>query len=103
MSMLKKTAYASILAVLCVSGMATYAIEIDAAALYRFEDEADAIAVGELLTDSSGNERHAEAFGGAIDLVAGQLGQAGSFNQNLAFADFEDVDTSGDFTFALWM
>jgi hypothetical protein len=102
---LTRNRFAAMLLVLCMSSVMAQAIDIDAAALYRFEDQADAIAVGEFLTDASGNERHAEVFGGAIDLVAGQakLGQAGSFNANLAFRDFADVDTSGDFTFALWM
>ena len=105
MSMLTRNKFAAMLVVLCMSSVMAHAIEIDAAALYRFEEEADTIAVGEFLTDASGNERHAEAFGGVIGLVAGQarLGQAGSFNQSSAFVDFEDVDTSGDFTFALWM
>jgi len=105
MSMLTRNKFAAILLVLCVSGVMTHAIEIDAAALYRFEEQAETIAVGEFLTDASGKERHAEAFGGVIGLVAGKagLGQAGFFDQSSAFADFEDVDTSGDFTFALWM
>ena len=106
MSMLTRNQFAAILLVLCMSSVMAHAIEIyDAAALYRFEEEADTIAVGEFLTDASGNERHAEAFCGVIGLVAGQarFGQAGSFNQSSAFVDFEDVDTSGDFTFALWM
>ncbi|MCP4452853.1 MAG: hypothetical protein GY809_15435, partial [Planctomycetes bacterium] len=105
MRLFTRNRFVAMLLVLCVGGVATHAIDFNAAALYRFEDQADTIAVGEFLNDSSGNDRHLEASAGDISLVAGQdkFGQAVSFNGNLAFSDFEDVDTSGDFTFALWM
>jgi hypothetical protein len=59
MNMLTRNRFATVLLVLCMGSVMVHAIEIDAAALYRFEEDADAIAVGEFLTDASGNERHA--------------------------------------------
>jgi len=104
MSPSTKNQFAVMLLVLCISVTTAQAIGIDAAALYRFEEQADAIAVGEFITDLSGNERHAEVYFADLGLeLAPGLGRAGAFAGNMAVVDLSEVDTSADFTFALWM
>jgi len=84
-------------------GVMTYANEIEAAALYRFQGES--ATVGEFIADSSGHGRHAEVYFADVGLEASQsgFGQAGAFAGSMAALDFSEVDTSADFTFALWM